>query len=62
MCAIINCYDSAYTYISEIDRDDSINPLDNKNNGEFDKFIGAYVGCIVGSAINKIINNRYILN
>ena len=57
MCSIIDCYDSAYTYISEIDRDDSINPLDNKNKGEFDKFIGAYVGCIVGSAINKIINN-----
>ena len=56
MVSIIECYDSAYTYISEIDNDENINPLDNKNTGTFDKFIGAYVGCIIGSAINKVIN------
>ena len=56
MCSIIDCFDSAYTYISEIDRDNSINPLDNENKGEFDKFIGAYVGCIIGSVINKIFD------
>ena len=56
MVSIIECYDSAYTYISEIDNDENINPLDNKNTGTFDKFIGAYVGCIIGSVINKVIN------
>jgi hypothetical protein len=56
MCAIIDCYDSAYTYISEIDNDENFNPLDNNNTGDFDIFIGAYVGCIIGSVINKVIN------
>ena len=56
MVSIIECIDSAYEYISEIDNDEKFNPLDNTPTGTFDKYIGAYVGCIVGSAINKAID------